>query len=59
MSKVVLHNIDDAVEWQCAHEAVKHAEKGVDYTLEYEVPTGSLELVVRKRGKVIHVQKVK
>ena len=55
--KVVLHDVETVEEWQCAHDAAKHAEKGVDYTLEYETPQGDLVLVVRKRGKVVHVQK--
>jgi hypothetical protein len=55
--KIVLHGIKTIEEWQCAHDAVKHAEKGTDFTLEYETPQGELTLVARKRGQVVHIQK--
>lgn len=46
MSTVVLQNISTVVEWQCAHDAVKHVEPDQKITLTYDTPDGDLTLSV-------------
>lgn len=58
-SSVLLVGLDTAEQWQCAHDAVRHAEKGRAVQLEYEGPDGD-EIVVSvvRRGRQIIVRRV-
>lgn len=46
MTTVVLQNVTTVVEWQCAHDAVKHVEPDQTMTLTYDTPEGDLTLSV-------------
>ncbi|KAE8546116.1 hypothetical protein [Marinobacter nauticus] len=49
--KVVLKGLESIIEWQCAHDAVRHAEPGQRVVLEYETPEGTLVLGVQPVGQ--------
>ena len=51
----VLHNIHTAIEWQCAHDALRHAVKRKKITLTYATPEGDITLVVGMRGLETYV----
>lgn len=57
-SSVLLVGLDTAEEWQCAHDAVRHAEKGREIELEYEAP-GDVDIIlsVTRRGRQVIVKK--
>lgn len=54
---IVLHGIKTIIEWQCAHNAVEHAEAGKRNALAYATPEGSLTLLVTIEEGVVHVEK--
>lgn len=47
---IVLRHLHTAHEWQCAHNAVEHAEPGRKITLTYGTPDGDLTLSVQPVG---------
>jgi hypothetical protein len=49
--KVVLKGLTTAVEWQCAHVIVEHAEPGKVVTLTFGTPAGDLTLQVQPVGQ--------
>lgn len=57
INAVKLWGLNDPVEWQCAHDAVRHAEPDRRIILEYETPNGDLKLIVTVRKNVAHVKK--
>ncbi|MAL49627.1 MAG: hypothetical protein CMH18_07700 [Methylophaga sp.] len=58
-SSVLLVGLDTAEQWQCAHDAVRHAEKGRDVELEYEAPdAGDIVLNVSRRGRQVIIRRV-
>lgn len=50
-TKVVLKQLESIIEWQCAHDAVNHAEKNQRVVLEYETPEGTITLQVQPVGQ--------
>ncbi len=50
-TRIVLKGLESAIEWQCAHNAVTHAEMNKRITLEYETPDGLLTLHVQPIGQ--------
>jgi len=51
---VVLQNLNTIIEWQCAHDAVRHVETDKKITLTYDVPGGELTLSVSElQGAVV------
>lgn len=55
---VLLIGLHTAEEWQCAHEAVKHAEKGRRVRLEFEASDGEpINVSVQRKGRQIIVRK--
>lgn len=49
--KVVLKGLRTAIEWQCAHEMVNHAEPGQCITIDFGTPDGDLTLQVQPVGQ--------
>lgn len=57
-TSVLLVGLHTAEEWQCAHEAVRHVEKGRRIYLEFEGPDGDeIKLSVQQRGRQVIVRK--
>lgn len=57
-TNVLLLGLHTAEEWQCAHEAVRHVEKGRRIHLEFEGPGGdAINLSVQQQGRQIVVRK--
>lgn len=57
-TSVLLVGLHTAEEWQCAHEAVRHVEKGRTIGLEFEGPDGDpINVSVSRKGRQITVRK--
>lgn len=57
-NNVLLLGLHTAEEWQCAHEAVRHVEKGRRVHLGFEGPDGdAINLSVQQKGRQIIVRK--
>lgn len=58
-TSVLLVGLDTAEQWQCAHDAVRHAQPGKEIELEYEAP-GDRDIVVsvRRKGRQVTVRRV-
>lgn len=48
---VVLKDLHTAIEWQCAHTMVQHAEPGKRIKINFETPDGTITLAVQPVGK--------
>lgn len=58
-TSVLLVGLDTAEQWQCAHDAVRHAEKGREIELEYEAPgERDITVAVRRKGRQVIVRRV-
>ena len=57
-SSVLLLGLHTAEEWQCAHEAVKHAETGRRVTLGFTGPNGDdINVSVERKGRQVIARK--
>jgi hypothetical protein len=57
-SSVLLLGLHTAEEWQCAHEAVKHAEAGRRVTLGFTAPNGDdINVSVERKGRQVVARK--
>lgn len=58
-TSVLLLGLHTAEEWQCAHEAIKHAEIGRQVTLEFEGPGGDeIKVSVQRKGRQVIARRV-
>ena len=48
--KIVLKKIHTEREWQCAYDAIEHAETDKRVLLSYETPDGDIQLEVKPVG---------